>query len=117
MEKEMQTEANDIQDVTRNADPTNGLENVVPEVNERDQKYPDDVLWVKRRMALEHARKEDPENYLNKLLPRLEPVLDWREVIEIDYERDKLLTQQGLDALFDRYLSKKGGETSPNNDQ
>lgn len=109
----MQTEANDMQDVARDSDPTIGLDTVVPEVDERDQKYPDDVLWVKRRMALEHARKEDPENYLNKLLPKLDSQLDWRETIEIDYERDKLLTKQGLDALFDRYLSKKGGETSP----
>lgn len=85
----------------------------VMEAPERVAKYPDDGLWVRRRMALEQARREDPEHYDNKLLPRLDKGLDWREVIEIDLSRDELLTEKGMETLGQRYLSAKGGETSP----
>ncbi len=89
------------------------LHDTVLEAPEREARYPDNHLWVKRRMALENARKQDPENYDNKLLPRLDKALDWREVIEIDLSRDALLTEKGLETLSQRYLSEKGGETSP----
>lgn len=86
---------------------------LIAEGAERTSLYPDEHLWVQRRMALERARRIDPDNYENRLLPRLDKPLDWREVVEIDLSRDELLTEKGMETLKPRYLSEKGGETSP----
>jgi ribonucleoside-diphosphate reductase alpha chain len=73
--------------------------------------YPDGHLWVTRRIALKQAQMEDPEDYDNKLLPRMQPLLDWRETIEIDYSRNALHTEKGMETLSQRYYAR--GETDP----
>jgi ribonucleoside-diphosphate reductase alpha chain len=83
----------------------------VPDMDEVVQKYPDSHLWVKRAIALKQAQIDDPEDYDNKLLPRLDKQLDWREVIDIDYSRNELLTEKGLETLQQRYYAR--GETDP----
>lgn len=85
----------------------------ISEMPEREPQYPDSHLWVTRRLALEQLRKEDPEDYDNRLLPHMGKRLDWRKVITIDYSRNALLTEKGLETLAQRYLSEKGGETDP----
>lgn len=90
-----------------------GAHDAIAENLERESVYPDNHLWVQRRIALEQLRKDDPEDFDNRLLPRLDQRLDWREVIEIDYSRNDLLTEKGLETLAQRYLSDKGGETDP----
>lgn len=75
------------------------------------RKYPDDKLMLERKIALEMLRRAHPQDYDNRLLPRLGKKLDWREVIEIDYARNDLLTDQGKETLADRYLFEEGGET------
>ncbi len=92
---------------------TSAQDDLITEGVERKAQYPDSDMWVKRKLALRHLREKDPDNFENRLLPRLDDRLDWREVITLDMSRDELLTEKGTETLHDRYLSKKGGETSP----
>ena len=75
------------------------------------KKYPDDKLLLQRKMALDSLRRQHPDDFDNRLLPRMGNKLDWREVITIDTSRNELLTEQGKETLLDRYLFQEGGET------
>jgi ribonucleoside-diphosphate reductase alpha chain len=80
--------------------------NLVVDRPDATERYPDSKLWLERRMALQALRRIDPDEASNKLLPRKGKRKHWSEVIQVDYSRNALLTEKGLDTLNDRYGAK-----------
>ena len=92
------------------------LDDGIADAGEREAKYADSALWVRRRMALERLKRDDPQSWNNRLLPRLDKRLDWREFMKLDYSRNALLTEKAVEMLDPEkgtYLSQKAGETDP----
>lgn len=85
------------------------LTNPKPEV-ENKAKYNMEAYEIRER-ALRILKEQDPEDWDNRLLPyigiRAYTVAD----IRIDYSRNALLTEKGLETLVQRYLAE--GETDP----
>lgn len=105
----MHANASDVADIGDDYD-------TIAEAGEREAKYADADLFVKRRIAMEQLRKIDPKSWNNRLLPRMDKRLNWRDFMQLDYSRNALLTEKGVEMLNPdkgTYLSKKQGETDP----
>ena len=75
--------------------------------------YKTEHLLMQRKIALRALRQQHKEDWENRLLPRLDTQLNWRDAIQIKPGRNSLLTEQGRETLLDRYLSRDSGETDP----